>query len=120
MPAAHANRFLGGALAALLLAAGPAAAQHGAPASGAWPTYGGDLGSTKYSPLDQIDRANFGDLEIAWRWQSADAVLSLTMPGGARVAHRLAADLRRAEPPGPRIGGATANPRPSRTSRPRR
>ena len=47
-----------------LLAAGPAAAQHGAPANGEWPTYGGDLGSTKYSPLDQIDRDNFGDLEI--------------------------------------------------------
>ena len=101
MPAAHANRLLGGALAALLLAAGPAAAQHGAPASGAWPTYGGDLGSTKYSPLDQIDRANFGALEIAWRWRSADAVLSLTMPGGAewRTDSRLIfAELNRLDP----------------------
>ena len=52
----------------------------------------GDLDSTKYSPLEQIDRENFGDLEIAWRWQSADAVLSLTMPDGSRVARRLAAD----------------------------
>ena len=31
-----------------------ALAQHGAPDNGEWPTYGGDLGSTKYSPLDQV------------------------------------------------------------------
>ena len=33
-------------------------AQHGAPANGEWPTYGGDLGATKYSPLDQNDASN--------------------------------------------------------------
>ena len=49
----------------------PAAAQHGAP-NGEWPTYAGDLGGTKYSGLDQIDASNFDDLEIAWRWRSAD------------------------------------------------
>ena len=69
-------------LAAALLTAPMAAAQQGAPANGEWPTYGGDLGSTKYSPLDQIDAGNFGDLEIAWRWQSADAWVSMTTPGG--------------------------------------
>ena len=31
-----------------------------------WPTYGGDLASTRYSPADQIDADNFGDLELAW------------------------------------------------------
>ena len=62
---------------ALLLAGGsPAAAQHGAP-NGEWPSYGGDLGRTKYSGLDQIDAGNFNDLEIAWRWRSADATLDL-------------------------------------------
>ncbi len=60
----------------------PANAQHGAPANGEWPTYGGDLGSTKYSPLDQIDAHNFGDLEIVWRWESIDRMLSMTTPGG--------------------------------------
>jgi len=54
----------------------PALAQHGAP-DGAWPTYAGDLGGTKYSGLDQIDASNFSDLEIAWQWQSADADLDL-------------------------------------------
>ena len=84
-----------------LAAAGPVAAQYGAPANGEWPTYGGDLGSTKYSPLDQIDRDNFGDLRIAWRWQSGDAVLSLTMPDGSewRADSRLIFDeLNRRDP----------------------
>jgi quinoprotein glucose dehydrogenase len=30
----------------------------------------GDLASTSYSPLDQINRDNFGTLRIAWRWKS--------------------------------------------------
>ncbi len=37
-----------------------------------WPYYGGDAGSTKYAPLDQIDATNFADLEVAWRWSSGD------------------------------------------------
>ena len=64
------------ACAALLAAAAPAAAQHGAP-NGEWPSYGGDLGGTKYSGLDQIDAGNFDALEIAWRWRSADETLDL-------------------------------------------
>jgi quinoprotein glucose dehydrogenase len=32
-----------------------------------WPTYGGNLASHRYSPLDQIDKDNFKDLRIAWR-----------------------------------------------------
>ncbi|MCH7749298.1 MAG: pyrroloquinoline quinone-dependent dehydrogenase [Acidobacteria bacterium] len=69
-------------LAMTVLLAAPATAQQGAPTNGEWPTYGGDLGSTKYSPLDQIDATNFGDLEIAWRWQSADAFLSKSTASG--------------------------------------
>ena len=78
------TRLMCGVAAATMVttAAPPAAAQQGAPASGEWPTYGGDLGGTKYSPLDQIDASNFADLEIAWRWQSSDAVMSLTTPEG--------------------------------------
>ena len=56
--------------AAVALGAGlPAAAQQGAQ-DGEWRYYGGDLGSTKYSPLDQINRDNVADLEIAWRWKT--------------------------------------------------
>ena len=69
-------------LAMTALLAAPATAQQGAPTNGEWPTYGGDLGSTKYSPLDQIDATNFGDLEIAWRWQSADAAMGKARFGG--------------------------------------
>ena len=46
-----------------------AAAQHGAP-NGEWKTYGGDLGNTRYSALDQINATNFSKLEIAWRFKT--------------------------------------------------
>ena len=36
-------------------------------ANGEWPTYGGTLASTRYSPLDQINASNFSKLEVAWR-----------------------------------------------------
>ncbi len=35
-----------------------------------WRTYGGDLASTRYSSLDQITAQNFGDLELAWTFQT--------------------------------------------------
>ena len=35
-----------------------------------WRTYGGSFASTRYSPLDQIDRDNFNDLEVAWRFKT--------------------------------------------------
>ena len=31
-----------------------------------WPTYAGSEGGTRYSPLNQINRSNVEDLEIAW------------------------------------------------------
>jgi quinoprotein glucose dehydrogenase len=40
------------------------------PADTDWQSFGNDPHNTKYAPLDQIDRTNFGRLEIAWRWQS--------------------------------------------------
>ena len=48
------HRFAIALLAAVALISMPAAAQQGAP-NGEWPTYGGDLGHTRYSALDQID-----------------------------------------------------------------
>jgi quinoprotein glucose dehydrogenase len=38
--------------------------------NGEWPTYGGDLGHTRYSPLDQINAGNFEKLEVAWRFKT--------------------------------------------------
>jgi quinoprotein glucose dehydrogenase len=40
------------------------------PTSVEWSNNRGDLGSTSYSPLDQINRDNFDKLRIAWRWKS--------------------------------------------------
>jgi quinoprotein glucose dehydrogenase len=36
-----------------------------------WATYGGNLASHRYSPLDQIDKDNFKNLQIAWRLKTA-------------------------------------------------
>src|SRR5690606_30224999 len=59
-------------LAGALIAAGLAAlAQPGAD-DFEWPSYGGDLGHTRYAPLDQIDASNFGSLELAWRFSTAN------------------------------------------------
>ena len=38
--------------------------------NGEWPTYGGDLASTRYSGLDQIRADNFSKLEVAWRFKT--------------------------------------------------
>ena len=40
------------------------------PKPGEWRTYGSDLASTHYSPLDQISAANFNKLEVAWRFKT--------------------------------------------------
>jgi quinoprotein glucose dehydrogenase len=39
-------------------------------ANGEWRTYGGDLSSTRYTALDQINRNNFNNLQIAWRFKT--------------------------------------------------
>jgi quinoprotein glucose dehydrogenase len=35
-----------------------------------WPHYNADLKGTRYSPLDQINAANFNELEVAWRFKT--------------------------------------------------
>ena len=37
-----------------------------------WPTFGGNLASQKYSPLEQINAGNVHQLELVWSWDSAD------------------------------------------------
>ena len=55
----------------LLLAASTAGLRgQSKPAGAEWTTYGGDLASTRYSPLDQITKDNFNSLEIAWRFKT--------------------------------------------------
>ena len=41
-----------------------------APRVGEWPTYGGDLANTRYSPLDQINADNFNKLQLAFRFKT--------------------------------------------------
>jgi len=53
----------------VLLLALPAGAQRGA-TNGEWRYYGGDAGTTKYSPLDQINAGNVKDLKIVWEWKA--------------------------------------------------
>ena len=39
---------------------------------GEWDAYGADIGSTKYTPLDQINADNIDSLEIVWRRPALD------------------------------------------------
>jgi quinoprotein glucose dehydrogenase len=55
---------------ALLVAATVGVRGQSKPAGAEWTTYGGDLASTRYSPLDQINKDNFNKLEIAWRFKT--------------------------------------------------
>ena len=56
-------------LSLFLLLATATLAQQGAQ-NGEWRFYGGDSGTTKYSPLDQINASNVKDLKIIWRWKA--------------------------------------------------
>ena len=57
------------ALGVTLLCAATVVAQQGTQ-NGEWRSWGGDAGNTRYAPLDQIDRDNVEDLEVAWIWRS--------------------------------------------------
>src|SRR6186713_153480 len=37
-----------------------------------WPVYGGDAGGARFSDHKQIDRANVGNLKIAWQYRSGE------------------------------------------------
>jgi glucose dehydrogenase len=65
---------------------------HGADArkTGEWPYYSGDNHSTKYSPLDQIDRDNVARLRVAWRRPQVDPALLASNPE-LRLANRYTA-----------------------------
>ncbi len=54
---------------ALVVAAASLSAQYGT-TNGEWRSYAGEPGSTKYSPLDQINKENARNLRIAWRFKT--------------------------------------------------
>lgn len=105
-------------LALVLLAAPNGFAGGIATSSGEWPTYGGDLYSRKYSPLDQINADNVSDVEVVWQWKSVDDWLSKTVTGGEWWAKSGAVfDALQAESPNrwrgglaPRLAGLKATP----------
>lgn len=41
-------------------------------APGEWRYWGADAWSTRYSPLDQINAANFNSLQVAWQWNAGE------------------------------------------------
>ena len=68
-------------LAAILSAAPiPALAQRDTPspsrASVDWPTYGGDAGGLKYSPLADVDRGNVAKLTVAFTWSPGESPIA--------------------------------------------
>ena len=57
---------------ATVASASPVFAQTGA-LDGEWRFYGGDGGHTQYTALDQIDRDNVTELQVAWRWKAENS-----------------------------------------------
>jgi quinoprotein glucose dehydrogenase len=46
-----------------------------------WPSYGGDAGGSKYSPLTQITPDNAHELEVAWEFHTGDVADGKRVPG---------------------------------------
>lgn len=45
-----------------------------------WPNFGGDIGDTKYSSLDQINAGNIQNLKVVWRAPAIDPALLAESP----------------------------------------
>ncbi len=45
-----------------------------------WPTYGNDAGTSKYTPLSQIDATNASKLTLAWQWTTPDNQIVKNQP----------------------------------------
>lgn len=56
----------------LLVSRWSSAAALPSPADHGWPVYGGDFGTTKFSPLQQINRDNVRQLQPAWIFHTGD------------------------------------------------
>lgn len=57
-----------------------------------WPVYGGNKAGNRYSPLHQINKANVGDLAVAWTYDSNDHPAPGNATGGRghrRSAHEI-------------------------------
>jgi len=70
---------LAGVVVTVVLGTTLLAAQQGT-RGGEWTRYGGDSGTTKYAPLDQINKDNVSRLRIAWRRPAVDPSISSKAP----------------------------------------
>ena len=79
------TRFVSGlGLWSALMLALPVQAQHVNDRDAAqWPYIGGDAGHTRSTPLNQINRETFGQLEVEWTW--SDASFGATPPRATPV-----------------------------------
>src|ERR1700752_4285924 len=71
-------RRLGGMSAVALVGAIAVQAVSSGTSDGQWRTYSADNAATKYSPLDQINRANVAKLKVAWRRPQAPPDIPLS------------------------------------------
>ncbi|MGE0359633.1 MAG: PQQ-binding-like beta-propeller repeat protein [Vicinamibacterales bacterium] len=76
----HAIRWWTAALVAAMALVGSQLTAQRAPSQGDWPHHGGDAGSRKYSPLDQITAANVASLAVVWRRPAVDAAVRAAVP----------------------------------------
>ncbi len=75
------RHFLSGAVASAIARRGaslpsmisPSDAGSSGSAGSDWRVYGGDAATTRYSPLDQINRSNVSKLKVAWTYRTGDA-----------------------------------------------
>jgi len=67
-------------LAALLLGSATGCSRQDAASDVEWQAYAGDRGSSKYAPLDQINKDNVAQLKIAWRRPAVDGSLTGKKP----------------------------------------
>ena len=74
--------LLTGSIAAALVAQRPSSPE------GEWRYYAGDAASTRYSPLNQITRANVNRLQVAWRWSSPDNEIATANPASRPGAYQ--------------------------------
>jgi quinoprotein glucose dehydrogenase len=67
---AFSSRGLALAFAAALALPATGLAQARGNPDGEWRYQSADAWGTRFSPVDQIDATNFGDLEVAWIWRA--------------------------------------------------
>ena len=67
------------AFGAAVLMGAPVQAQRGTQ-DGEWPDFAGNREGMKYSPLAQISKDNIDEVEVAWRWPTADRELQASNP----------------------------------------